>query len=145
MRAQWSPVGASRRLVLQTGAVALAAVAGFVSFRMRARSAGEPAPAAGYGGARRLAAVRDVPAGGGLVLPGEQVVLTRDADGEVRAYSAVCTHQGCLVAGVEDGLIRCPCHGSAFDAASGEVVRGPATTALPAVPVRVEGESVVAG
>src|SRR5687767_9328834 len=71
-----------------------------------------------------LAAVDDIPLDGGLVLGGAAVVLVRDAAG-VRAFSAICTHQGCRVTSVSDGAVRCPCHGSAFDAATGAVVAGP--------------------
>ncbi|MDC7122008.1 Rieske 2Fe-2S domain-containing protein [Cellulomonas fimi] len=89
-----------------------------------------------------LAALSDVPDGGALVLTDRQVVLVRDGD-DVEAFSAVCTHQGCLVDEVADGEIRCPCHGSAFDARSGDVVRGPAQRALPEVDVDVRDGRVV--
>jgi len=96
----------------------------------------------GAAGATALAPLADVPDGGGLVLKDQEVVLTR-AGSEVRGFSAVCTHQGCLVASVSDGLIRCPCHGSRFDAATGDVVQGPAQSPLAPVKVRVEGDEVV--
>ena len=51
-----------------------------------------------------LAAVDDVPDGGGLVLADQRVVLVRSGD-EVRAYSSTCTHQGCRVDGVSDGVV----------------------------------------
>ena len=44
----------------------------------------------------------------------------------VKAFTAVCTHQGCTVGMVEDGMIGCPCHGSTFDIATdGSVRHGP--------------------
>ncbi|NKY40564.1 Rieske (2Fe-2S) protein [Cellulomonas septica] len=89
-----------------------------------------------------LAALSDVPDGGGLVLTDRQVVLVRDGD-DVEGFSAVCTHQGCLVGEVADGEIRCPCHGSVFDARSGDVVRGPAQRPLPEVDVDVRDGRVV--
>lgn len=82
-----------------------------------------------------LAQVVDVPAGGGLVLKEQKVVVTRDVDGRVAAFSAVCTHQGCLVSSVSDGAINCTCHGSKFDPATGERVAGPAKNPLPAVSI----------
>ncbi|TRW43463.1 Rieske (2Fe-2S) protein, partial [Georgenia yuyongxinii] len=126
-----------------------AGVAGFVVARRS--GAGEPlAPGAranAYGAepatpGRLLVPVADVPAGGGVVLSGPRVVVTRD--GDIHAFSAVCTHQGCTVATVADGVITCPCHGSRFDAATGAVVGGPATRPLPVVPVEIRDGDVVA-
>jgi Rieske Fe-S protein len=78
-----------------------------------------------------------VPAGGGIVVGKEAVVLTRTASGDVHAFSAVCTHQGCTVDRVAAGTIDCPCHGSRFDANTGAVRAGPASRPLPAVAVQV--------
>lgn len=89
-----------------------------------------------------VARLADVPEGGGLVLTDRRVVLVRDGD-DVAGFSAVCTHQGCLVDEVADGEIRCPCHGSAYDARSGDVVRGPAQQALAEVDVDVRDGQVV--
>jgi Rieske Fe-S protein len=80
-----------------------------------------------------LAQVADIPAGGGVILKDQKVVLTKDQSGKVCAFSAICTHQGCAVTAVEEGTINCPCHGSKFDATSGEPVAGPARKPLPAV------------
>lgn len=80
-----------------------------------------------------LAKVADIPAGGGVILKDKNVVLTKDQSGKVGAFSAICTHQGCSVTAVEGGTINCPCHGSKFDATTGEPVAGPAQKPLPAV------------
>lgn len=90
---------------------------------------------AGDAGAAPLVDGGDVPAGGGVVLADRSIVVTRDSEGAVHGFSAVCTHQGCLVGSVADGTINCPCHGSKFDAASGAPVAGPAQAPLGAVPV----------
>ena len=76
---------------------------------------------------------------------GEQAVLLRSDDGRISAYSALCTHQGCIVAyDAEERTLECPCHGSVFDAESGaEVLSGPAPRPLPEIPVRVEDGRVV--
>ena len=100
---------------------------------------GNEGGSAGSGSA--LAAVDEIPSGGGLVLDDAKVVLTKADDGTVRAYSSICTHQGCPVSEVADGRISCPCHGSQFEADTGEVAEGPASRALPAVAVAVrDGE-----
>lgn len=70
--------------------------------------------------------------------------------GTIVAYSAICTHLGCVVhANLNaQGLIACPCHGSLYNPADhAAVVRGPAPRPLPSLPVKVgpNGAIVVAG
>jgi nitrite reductase/ring-hydroxylating ferredoxin subunit len=91
-----------------------------------------------------LVPLADVPRDGAyeLTLDGRRVLVTRNAEGDVTAYDAECPHQGCTVRSTEDGLV-CPCHGSAFDPASGDVLEGPATSPLTPVAVEVRGDDVV--
>jgi Rieske Fe-S protein len=96
-----------------------------------------------HGTARGLVATADVPLGGGVVLPERELVVTQPSEGEFRAFSAICTHSGCLVGSVAEGTITCACHNSMFSAADGSVTGGPAPTRLPAVAVRVAGGQVV--
>lgn len=90
-----------------------------------------------------LVAAADVPVGGGVVLGEQKIVVTQPAEGEFKAFSAICTHQGCPVGEVADGTIVCPCHGSQFSVEDGSVVNGPATSPLEAIEVAVEGGQVV--
>src|SRR4051794_30845558 len=127
---------------------AAAAVVGFVVARnsSAASSTSSTSGANGYGvggggGGALVAAAKVTPAG--IVEKG--LVLTRDASGAVHAVSATCTHQGCTVSAPKSGVVSCPCHGSRFDAASGRVLRGPATRPLPAVAVHVQGDQIVRG
>ncbi|WP_154792733.1 Rieske (2Fe-2S) protein [Occultella kanbiaonis] len=142
----------SRRLMLGAGVVLAAASAGYVVARnvslaerladTRYPLPGEPSSEVGDStdpGAVLLA-VDEIPDGGGVVLAEQQLVLTRSGD-TVHGFSAVCTHQGCLVDAVRDGSIVCPCHGSHFDAETGAVLTGPASQPLPDVAVTVtDGE-----
>ncbi len=89
-----------------------------------------------------LVATADVPVGGGVVLQGEELVVTQPSAGEFKAFTAVCTHQGCLVGSVTGGEIVCPCHNSMFDISDGSVLGGPATAALAEVAVSVSGDQV---
>ncbi|PFG40274.1 nitrite reductase/ring-hydroxylating ferredoxin subunit [Georgenia soli] len=94
----------------------------------------------------RLMSLADVPVGSGVVLEvkGASVVVVQPEQGTAKAFSGVCTHQGCVVQiGQQD--ITCPCHGSEFSFADGSVVRGPAERPLPPVPVTVvDGDVVLA-
>ena len=137
-----------RRSVLRgAGVVAVGGVAGFVVARnsAAAKELAAGAAANAYGAAASAAAddpvaqLTDVPSGGGLVVG--DVVITRDGE-TVHAFSATCTHQGCIVSDVTDGEIHCPCHGSAFDATTGAVVTGPATRPLPVIGVEVRDGAV---
>ncbi|NEB11873.1 Rieske (2Fe-2S) protein [Streptomyces coelicoflavus] len=89
-----------------------------------------------------LAATADIPEGGGKVFPDQKVVVTQPAAGEFKAFSATCTHQGCAVKSVADGVINCPCHNSNFSITDGSVQGGPAPKPLPAVQITVSGDSI---
>ncbi|MEU1756675.1 Rieske (2Fe-2S) protein [Micromonospora matsumotoense] len=94
-----------------------------------------PAPAA-------LAAVADIPVGGGKIFKAEGVVVTQPAAGTIKAFSATCTHQGCTVTSVKDGTIVCGCHNSVFGIADGAVQSGPAGRPLPPRAVTVDGADI---
>jgi Rieske Fe-S protein len=94
------------------------------------------APAAG----EALTKTADVPVGAGVIVG--KTVVTQPVAGQFKAFSAVCTHAGCLVNKIADGTIDCPCHGSKFSL-DGAVVDGPAKKPLDPVPVKVQGDSIV--
>ncbi|MGA5552513.1 Rieske (2Fe-2S) protein [Streptomyces pseudogriseolus] len=94
------------------------------------------------GGGTPLASTADIPEGGGKVFADQKVVVVQPSAGEFKAYSATCTHQGCAVKSVSDGLINCPCHNSNFSVADGSVSSGPATKPLPEVRITVDGDSI---
>jgi Rieske Fe-S protein len=145
--------GMTRRSVLRGFAMTgVAGVAGYLVARNSGVASAKPVGTAanGYGyrparsdSPRLLAPLAKVPpAGGGLILQADHVVLVRGANGDVHGLSATCTHQGCTVASVAAGRITCPCHGSSFDAGTGAVLSGPATRALSPVPVTVRAGNV---
>ncbi|KUN85396.1 MULTISPECIES: Rieske (2Fe-2S) protein [Streptomyces] len=109
--------------------------------------ASEAASTGGTGGGdsaagAALAATADIPEGGGKIFDSQKVVVTQPAAGTYKAFSAVCTHQGCAVKTIADGVINCPCHNSNFSIEDGSVKSGPATQALPEVKITVSGDSI---
>ena len=114
------------------------------------RPARRPAPA---GQARKkakpkpkgtvLGAASDIPVGGGAIYTAAKVVVTQPASGQYKAFSAVCTHVGCIVNKVTSGTIDCPCHGSEFKITDGAVVTGPAPSPLPARQIKIVDGQVI--
>jgi Rieske Fe-S protein len=88
-----------------------------------------------------LVAADEVPEGGGVIKG--NYVITQPVQGTFKAFSKVCTHQGCDVNKVDGGVISCPCHGSQFSIQDGSVQGGPAPKGLPETKVKVAGKNVV--
>jgi Rieske Fe-S protein len=88
-------------------------------------------------------ATSEVPVGGGVILEDADYVITQPTAGEFKAFSKICTHQGCPVGSVEGGTINCPCHGSKYSIEDGSVVNPPAPDPLEEAEVTVAGGRVV--
>ncbi|GIF12009.1 Rieske (2Fe-2S) protein [Actinoplanes teichomyceticus] len=89
-----------------------------------------------------LALVADVPAGGGIIQG--DYVITQPKQGTYKAFTKICTHQGCEVGEVKNGTINCPCHGAKFSIETGSPVSGPAQKPLAETKVKVDGDNIVA-
>ncbi|MFE8948279.1 Rieske (2Fe-2S) protein [Streptomyces sp. NPDC007856] len=96
----------------------------------------------GSAGGAALAKTSDIPQGGGKVFKDQGVVVTQPAAGTFKAFSSKCTHQGCAVGSVANGVIVCPCHNSHFSTEDGSVKQGPATQPLPAAKITVSGDEI---
>jgi Rieske Fe-S protein len=96
------------------------------------------------GGKVLVGTTADIPAGGGAVVAmGSKPAIVVNTDQGVKAYSAICTHLGCVVAWNDlVGVIQCPCHDGRFDPNSGAVVSGPPPAPLPPLTVSVEGDQI---
>ncbi|HEY3468787.1 MAG TPA: Rieske (2Fe-2S) protein [Amycolatopsis sp.] len=138
----------SRRTVLTTGAAVAGAAVGAVALSACSSDDGKPGTAqAPIAAGTPLVALADVPVGQAKAAKapdGSDVIVARTSESACAAFSAICTHQGCTVAPKGADLV-CPCHGSVFNALTGEVKQGPANKPLPSVPVKVENGKVVAG
>ncbi|MGW2747101.1 Rieske (2Fe-2S) protein [Streptomyces sp. NPDC001450] len=96
----------------------------------------------GSAGGTALAKTSDIPEGGGKIFKDQGVVVTQPAAGTYKAFSSKCTHQGCAVGSVANGVIVCPCHNSHFSVEDGSVKKGPATQALAAAKIAVSGDEI---
>jgi len=143
-----TPPAPGRRTVLRgaavVGAMGAAAVplAACATENSGAKAAG---PRAGDEGPVTVGKVPDIAVGAGTVFKESRVVVTRPEPSVFKAFDARCPHQGCLVSEVEQGVVKCNCHGSRFDVADGSVVRGPARTGLPEIPLKVVDGDIVVG
>jgi cytochrome b6-f complex iron-sulfur subunit len=137
------PMGRRRfiRLLLGFSVFSTAAmvVTPIVGFLIPPKTAG-----AGAGGRTLAATTADLPIGSGKVVPmGSKPVIVVNTTGGVKAYSAVCTHLGCIVAyDSTSGQIVCPCHDGRFNPASGAVISGPPPQPLPPIAVAVEKDQI---
>ena len=87
-------------------------------------------------------AAADVPVGGGVILKDAKYVVTQPTEGEFKAFSSICTHQGCPVTEVAGGSINCKCHGSKFSIEDGSVTNPPANKPLKESTATVSGDKV---
>jgi len=97
----------------------------------------------------RIAGASAVPAGGSLLFnyPSEKdpCILIRTRDGQLRAYSQVCTHLSCAVVYKPEAEgFFCPCHHGWFSAVDGRPTAGPPTRSLPRVRIEEQGGDVFA-
>ncbi len=151
-----APTSSRRAVLAGAGAACVAALSGCTAYNANNGGlAGAPAaqnsPAASSGSSGTgagnapdvLASTSDVPVGGGKILTDKKIVITQPHAGTFDAFTAVCTHQGCIVTTVSGGTINCPCHGSKFSIANGSVVNGPASSPLAPVSIKVQGTSII--
>jgi cytochrome b6-f complex iron-sulfur subunit len=88
---------------------------------------------------------KDLPAGQGKVVSAgdKPVIVVHTAQGGIKAYSAVCTHLGCIVGWQQSrGFIQCPCHDGRFNPVTGAVISGPPPRPLPPVQVSIENGKI---
>ncbi|MGZ4597226.1 MAG: Rieske (2Fe-2S) protein [Actinomycetes bacterium] len=139
----------SRRQLLAGGAATAAGLVVLAGCGSSSGSGSTPPGTSSAEGAKAgpLTAVSNVPVGGAVSVKGSggaPLIVSQPTAGKVVAFSAICTHMGCLVAPAGKQLL-CPCHGSLYDAATGKNLTGPAPLPLPEVPVHVVGDQVLPG
>lgn len=81
---------------------------------------------------------------GQIVAP---TVMDATIDGEVVCYTDICTHAGCSVADNKErpGFMNCPCHSGQYDPKKAcQVIGGPPPRGLAQLPIKLEGDQIVA-
>jgi Rieske Fe-S protein len=141
-----SSTGPSRREVLRGGVVAAAGLGAAVA--LTACADGETSPSQETtpksGGNPVTVDKADVPVGAGLILDKEYVV-TQPTEGQFKAFTQVCPHQGCMVSIIRNGSIVCACHTSLFAITDGRPTSGPARRGLTEVNVVDNGDNLLVG
>ncbi len=89
----------------------------------------------------------DFPPNSGKVVPvgNKPVIITHPQGAGPQAFSAICTHLGCIVHWNKGGFIQSPCHDGRFNALTGAVISGPPPRPLPRYQLVVEGDNVIVG
>jgi len=130
-----------------------------LGFSVVATIAGVVVPVIGYlwpptrqsaagGGRVQVGWVKDLPVGQAKVLPvnDKPVIVVNTTAGGVKAFSAICTHLGCVVEwNASKQFIQCPCHDGRFNPTTGAVISGPPPAPLPPVRVAVENDQIFVG
>ena len=76
---------------------------------------------------------------------GHPAVVLQKSPGIFAAFSAICTHLGCIIKWVPDKEeFLCPCHGGRF-AGDGRVLGGPPPKPLTSIPVVLSGDNLLVG
>jgi Rieske Fe-S protein len=72
-------------------------------------------------------------------------ILVRQNNGDLAAYSQVCTHLSCAVVHNEkENVLFCPCHHGYFTVAEGRPFAGPPTRSLPRIKLEQQGNEIFA-
>ncbi len=90
-----------------------------------------------------LGATTDVAVGSATIFADQKVVVSQPTEGDFKAFSAVCTHNGCIVSTIEGEDIVCGCHGSRYSIADGSVLNGPAEKPLAPKQVSIDNDEIV--
>lgn len=97
----------------------------------------------------RIAQVSAIPAQGSMLFryptAEDPCILVRTGQGELVAYSQVCTHLSCAVVyWKEEKTLYCPCHRGHFAPDSGQPTAGPPQRRLPRIQLDVRGDDIYA-
>ena len=131
-----------RTLIIRGGLSALAIGALSACTNYGSGAAPSQAGSTGAGAGSGVTTTKaDIPVGSGKVFADAQTVVTQPKSGQFKAFTAICTHQQCIVADVTT-TINCNCHGSKYSITDGSVVNGPAQRPLAAKALKASGNKL---
>lgn len=87
-------------------------------------------------------AAKEIPVGSAIIVDG--VIFAQPKEGEFKAYSQKCPHEGQAITKIDGSTATCTTHYSTFDLATGERTGGPARKPLTEYTVTEEGDLVKA-
>jgi cytochrome b6-f complex iron-sulfur subunit len=133
-----------RRFLRWLGGLAIVSTAAMVATPIAGFLVPTRSGQAGSGGKTLVGTTADIPPGSGKVVAlGSKPAIVINTDQGVKAYSAICTHLGCVVAYNDMvGAIQCPCHDGRFNPSSGAVISGPPPAPLPPITASVENDQI---
>ena len=97
----------------------------------------------------RIALASSIPVGASKLFsyPTEEdpCIIVRRSNGDLVAYSQVCTHLSCAVIHKEqENTLFCPCHQGYFTVGEGRPYAGPPTRPLPRIKLEQQGNEIFA-
>jgi len=101
-----------------------------------------------YIGPTEVGNVNDFPLNSGKVVAvaGKPIIIVNTPAGGLKAFSAICTHLGCVVFWhPERQVIHSPCHDGLFHPVTGNVISGPPPRPLPPYELAVKDGKVYVG
>jgi len=145
------PHSSRRALIARAGAVSLTGVLAACGGDDQPPSSTSKTPGAApatTGGPRPptspapLTTKSKIPVGGAVSYGADGVIVAQPTAGKFVGFSAICTHQECVLTNIKGDRIKCGCHQSEFSAKDGRVLNGPANRSLPKVDLKIEGENI---
>jgi cytochrome b6-f complex iron-sulfur subunit len=81
-----------------------------------------------------------------VTVGGRSIIVTNTQAAGLKAFTAICTHEGCVVEWNKwGGYIQCPCHEGSYNPQTGAVISGPPPFPLRSYELAIQGEEVYVG
>ncbi|HFG8808632.1 Rieske (2Fe-2S) protein [Corynebacterium striatum] len=85
-------------------------------------------------------AATEIPVGSAVMV--DKVIFVQPTEGEFKAYSQTCPHQGSLITKIDGMTATCTSHFTSYDLADGSVIDGPGTKPLTEYGIESDGTTV---